>query len=386
MNNRIFLDYNSSTPVDPLVIEKMHLFHSKIFGNVSSLNHFYGKKAKNNYSVAKKELALGLNCSQNELIFTSGATESINLAIKGTILSSKNKFKEIVTCTSEHKAVLDTCSYLENYGVKVKYIDVDLNGFVDIKKLSNAITKKTTLVAILHGNNEIGAINPIGEIGLICKKNNVPFFVDAAQTFGKIPIDVESLNISMLAGSAHKIYGPKGIGILYKKKSIKLEPLIHGGGQENNLRAGTINLPGVIGFAEAFKIINEKRETENQYLNELSNIFIEELKREKISFKINGPKINRLPGNLNIAIKNVDSDWLITMIPEISIAKGSACSSETIQPSHVLRAIGLDDKDSESSIRISFGRFTKKSDAAFAAKLIAKKSQEYLLKKEVFQL
>ena len=379
---QIYLDYNSTTPVDPQVLEKMIPFFNKHHGNASSVTHEIGKEAKKSFQNAKSIIARGLNCTPDEIIITSGATESLNLAIKGLVYSSGSSNKHILTLKTEHKAVIDTCDYVQRMGVAVDYLDVDKEGFVDLNQLKAAINENTILVAILHGNNEIGTINPIEKIGSICQDKNVPLLVDAAQTFGKLPIDVRSSSIAMLAGSAHKIYGPKGVGFLYKHRSVRIEPLIHGGGHEMGLRSGTINVPGVIGLAEAFKLIHDKREDETKRINRITDQFIGYLNDSGIDFTINGPRENRLVGNLNISIKNTDADWLTTMLPNVAIARGSACTSETLQPSHVLRAIGISDDDANSAIRISFGRFTTEDEVADAAKAIAEKSKEYIAKRE----
>ena len=382
MPRQIYLDYNSTTPVDPIILQSMSKYFTHDYGNASSITHSFGKNAKRSYNEAKKVIADGLNCESDEIIITSGATESINLAIKGIVESSNVLNKNILTLRTEHKAVLDTCHYVKRFGVEVEYLDVDEDGYVDIEELNSAISKNTILVIILHGNNEIGTINPIEQIGLICKDKQVPLFVDAAQTFGKLPIDVKSGSISMLAGSAHKIYGPKGVGFLYKDKSIRLEPLIHGGGQEIGLRSGTINVSGVVGLAEAFKLIQHQRDIETKKINEMTTLFIDCLENYGIIFTLNGPKKNRLVGNLNLSLNNVDAAWLTTMLPNIAVARGSACTSETIQPSHVLRAIGLSDDKADCAIRVSFGRFTTKDEVIEAAKAISLKAKEYLSKRE----
>jgi cysteine desulfurase len=384
--DRIYLDYNSTTPVDPAVLNKMIPFFNQHHGNASSNTHIYGKEARSHVDNAKSILAKGINCHPEEIIITSGATESLNLAIKGLVYASGQEDKHIITLKTEHKAVLDTCEYISRLGVDIDLLSVNSEGLVDLDDLEKSIKESTILVAILHGNNEIGVINPIDKIGEICKNRNVPFLVDAAQTFGKIPINVKESGISMLVGSAHKIYGPKGVGFLYKHRGIMLEPLIHGGGHEMGLRSGTLNIPGIVGLAAAYRLMFENQDYENNKLKEHAKLFIKKLKDSDINFAINGPVNKRLPGNLNICLKGIDADWLITMIPNIAIARGSACTSETIQPSHVLRSIGISDEDANSSIRISFGRFTTENEVKKAANIIVEQSKIYLSKRKALAI
>jgi len=308
------------------------------------------------------------------------------MAIKGIVFASNLKAKHIVTLKTEHKAVLDTCEYVRKLGVEIDYLDVDNEGYIDIGSLESHIKDHTILVAVLHGNNEIGTINPVDEIGQICQKKGVPLLVDAAQTFGKIPISLKSNSISMLAGSAHKIYGPKGVGFLYKHRSVRLDPLIHGGGHEMGLRSGTLNVPGIVGLGAAYQLICEKRDEENNKLKMLTGLMLDILTSSDLEFFLNGPTKGRLPGNLNICLKDVDADWLTTMLPNIAMARGSACTSETIQPSHVLRAIGISDQDADSSLRISIGRFTSEDEIRSATNEIIEKSKSYISKRELLAI
>ena len=378
---RIYLDYNSTTPVDPKVLNKMNPFFNQFPGNASSNTHSYGKEAKNQIENAKHIIARGINCYPDEIIFTSGATESLNLAIKGLVYASDQEDRHIVTLKTEHKAVLDTCEYIKKLGVDVDLLDVDSDGYVDLDLLKDSIKDSTILVVVLHGNNEIGTIHPINQIGEVCKSKNIPFLVDAAQTFGKMKIDVQESSISMLAGSAHKIYGPKGVGFLYKHRRVRLDPLLHGGGHEMGFRSGTLNVPGIVGIASAYQIMEESREIESKHIMRMSKLFLDRLSKKNIDYTLNGPKENRLVGNVNISVHKVDADWLTTMLANIAMARGSACTSETLQPSHVLRAIGVSDENANSAVRISFGRFTTEEEVVFAANALSEKAKNYLSKK-----
>jgi len=377
----IYLDYNSTTPIDPIVYNKMEYYFDSNYGNPSSL-HWMGVSSKKAVNKSRSLIANGLGCRSNEIIFTSGATESINMAIKGIVSNSNKTKKHIITFQTEHKAVLDTCNYLENNDVDVEYLPVDQDGFINTNEIKEKIKKETILVAVLHGNNEIGTVQQVKKIGEICQNANVPLFVDAAQTFGKIPINVSEMSIDMLAASAHKIYGPKGTGFLYKSNKLLIDPLIHGGGHEHGLRSGTLNVSGIVGLGEAFKRIIELRENENKTMNAQINFILKSFDVAGLDYLINGPNEDRIPGNINICLKGIDADWLTTMLPDIAIARGSACTSETLQPSHVLRAIGLSDKDANSSIRISLGRFTTDEEISIASNKIINKVIQYFKRKE----
>ena len=382
MSNQVYLDYNSTTPVDPEVYQAMQPYFLDLFGNASSVNHQFGVQAKAAIDRSRKIIAHAVGCRTKEIIFTGSATESINLAIKGIANSSDNPLKKIITLRSEHKAVLDTFEYMNELGVEVELLDVDDQGYIDLENLNRSIDSNTILVAILHGNNEIGTIQPIKKIGAMCEQFGVPLFVDGAQTFGKIPLDVKELNISLFAGSGHKIYGPKGVGFLYKRDDIHIPPLLHGGGHEHGYRSGTHNIPGIVGLGKAAELAISNLSENCLMLEKLSKLFLDTIDQENIEYSINGPTINRLPGNLNLCFHGVESDWLILHTPSIAISTGSACTSEAITPSHVLRAIGLADDDINSSVRISFGNYTKEDEAVRAAKDIAASVRKYIKKKE----
>lgn len=350
MNNLpTYLDAAATTPVDKRVLDVMQPYFSEIYGNASS-NHIYGKQAKNAIEVAREQVATLINADNKEIIFTSGATESINLAIKGFVEANMDKGKHIITVKTEHKAVLATCEYLETKGFEVTYLDVDENGLVSLDELTSAITNTTLLIAVMYVNNEIGVIQPISEIGKIARNHNICFFCDATQAVGKIKVDVELDNIDMLCFSGHKLNGPKGIGVLYKKSNLELTPLFHGGGQENGLRAGTYNTPLIVGLGKACEIITheideiisnllEKRyELENYY--EKNNIGL-------VNFK----DVKRAPHILSINLnKDNAEDHLINNAKEFSASTGSACNSSVISESHVLLAL----KKKKNNIRLSY--------------------------------
>ena len=344
-----YLDAASTTPVDKRVLEAMNPYFSEIFGNASS-NHIYGKQAKNAIEVAREQVAELINADNKEIIFTSGATESINLAIKGFVEANVDKGNHIITVKTEHKAVLATCEYLETKGFEVTYLDVDENGLALLDELTSAITNNTLLIAVMYVNNEIGVIQPISEIGKVARNHNICFFCDATQAVGKIKVDVELDNIDMLCFSGHKLNGPKGIGVLSKKSNVELTPLFHGGGQENGLRAGTYNTPLIVGLGKACEIItHELTEIISNLLekrNELENYY----EKNNIGL-VNFKHVNRAPHILSITLnKDNAEDHLILNAKEFSASTGSACNSSVISESHVLLAL----KKKKNNIRISY--------------------------------
>ena len=380
----IYLDYNSTTPVDPIVQKSMDPFLNEIYGNAASTTHEFGRQSKSAVDGARMAIASCINAKSHEVVFTSGATESLNLGIMGTAIASTKKTKKIITTPIEHKAVLDSCKFVKQFGVDTVYIDVDSNGFINVNQLSDKLDEDVILVVIQHVNNEVGSIEPIPEIGSLCADAKVPLMVDAAQSLGKLTIDVKKWGVTYLAGSSHKIYGPKGVGIFYRNSANKFElsPIIHGGGHEQGLRSGTLNVPGIVGFGRAIEIAQEQMNDETNRLHSLATSFVEKLNNENIDFLVNGSEDNRVPGNLNICFNGVDADWIILHTPEIAISTGSACTTETIEPSHVLRAMGLADEVSNSSVRISFGRFTTEKEMNEAALLLAKSVKTYLARKQ----
>jgi len=378
--NHIYLDNNSTTQIDPKVLESMDPYLRDNYGNPSS-NNYYGQVAKNAIKSSRLFIAKLINANPKDIYFTSGATESNNLAIKGIADKFKSQGKHIVTFKTEHKAVLDSCKHLEQNGFKVTYLDVNNDGSIDLDLLDESLRSDTILCAAMHANNEIGIIHPIDKISELCREKNVNLFVDAAQSVGKINVDVNNLDADYLSFSSHKIYGPKGIGCLYirdGKKYQKLESQIHGGGQESNYRSGTLNVPGVVGFGKAAEIILESLEKESKDIlflrNKIYNSFLNNIKDSKI----NGSMNNRIPGNLNISFLGVDSIWLMTRLyDKVSISNGSACNSHTIEPSHVLRAINTDDQVSNFAIRICIGRFNTETEIDYFINLILDLVSEY---------
>ena len=380
----IYLDYNATTPLDPHVLNEMKPYFNEKFGNAASKSHHFGIESKKAVLQARKIISKNINAKTNELVFTSGATESINLGIIGSVLGSTKDHKKIITSSIEHKAVLDTCNFVKQFGVEIVYLSVDSMGFINPADFEKVIDGDVILVVLQHVNNEIGTIQQINELGAISAKFKIPFMVDAAQSLGKLTIDVKKSNITYLAASSHKIYGPKGVGVFYKDSTsdAKLQPIMHGGGHEGGIRSGTLNVPGIVGFGKAIDIAGESMLNEEKRLTNLSKQCIKVLKEEGIDFTINGSEDSRIAGNLNLCFDGVDADWIILHTPEIAISTGSACTSETIEPSHVLRSLGLKDENLNSSVRLSFGRFTTKEEIKKASYLLANSVKEFLKKRE----
>ena len=360
LNRPIYLDNQSTTPVDPRVLKEIIPYYNEKFGNEGSQTHLYGWEARESVEIAKEQIAKLIKCNENEIYFTSGATESINLALKGTAYAKQNVKKNIITFTTEHKDTLDVCKKIEEKGYTITYLSVDKCGEVDLEEIEKTITNKTFLLTILHANNEIGNIYPIKEIGLICKKNKIIFHVDGAQSVGKLDLNVNDLNIDMLSFSSHKIYGPKGIGALYIKdrlSKLHLESQIDGGEQQNGIRSGTLPVQNIVGFGKACEICNQEMENDNKKILKLRNHLLNELKNIMPNMKVNGSLKNRLSGNLNITIPNIGNNSFMMALRDIAISNGSACTSRSTEPSHVLKAIGLSKKMANSSIRFGIGRF-----------------------------
>ena len=333
-----YLDTAATTPVDQRVLDAMYPYFSEIFGNASS-NHIYGKEAKKAIEIARDQVAKLINAESKEVIFTSGATESINLALKGFVESNIAKGNHIITVKTEHKAVLSTCEYLETKGFEVTYLDVDCNGLISLMDLKNAIKETTILIAIMYVNNEIGVIQPIADIGKIAQEQNICFFCDATQAVGKVKVDVLSDNIDMLCFSGHKLNGPKGVGVLYKKSNIELTPLIHGGGQENGLRAGTYNTPLIVGLGKACELISEKWDSFIDNLNKKRNELEKYFEENNIGI-INFKEVKRAPHILSVTLFNyIAEDYLINNLKEFVASTGSACNSGLVRNSHVIDSI-----------------------------------------------
>lgn len=356
----VYLDHNSTTPVDEDVLKAMLPYFRENFGNAASRNHSFGISAESAVKESRKQIASFINAEKHEIVFTSGATESINLGIKGFIEENHKRGNHLIVPKTEHKAVLDTCNALSQKGYQISYLDVENNGLINLNTLKEAIKPNTILIAVMHANNEIGVIQPINEIGAICNDNDIAFFVDAAQSFGKENIDVKKCKIDMLSASGHKIYGPKGIGFLYVNKSSKnitIQSLIDGGGHENGMRSGTLNVPAIVGFAEAAKIAFSNLDTfkENELL--LRNHLLDNLKSKLDRFEVNGDLTQRLAGNINISFEGVNGDALLLNMDDIAVSNGAACSSTVKEPSYVLKALGRNDALADASLRIGIGRY-----------------------------
>jgi cysteine desulfurase len=360
----IYLDYQATTPMDPRVLEAMMPYFTYKFGNPHSRSHSYGWEAEEGVEKARGQLATLIGADEKEVIFTSGATESNNLAIRGVAEFYKDRKNHIVTTVTEHKCVLDTCRHLEQNGFEVTYLPVQKNGLVDLEELRAAITDKTVVVSIMAVNNEIGVIQPLAEIGRICRERKVFFHTDAAQAAGKIPLDVEAMNIDLLSISGHKIYGPKGIGALYvrRKPRIRLVPLIVGGGQERGFRSGTLPTPLCVGLGEAAEICMKEMDGEARRLKKLQDRMLKGLHAKLPEIYVNGDLEQRIPGNLNISFAHVEGESLMMGIKGLSVSSGSACTSASLEPSYVLRALGVEEEMAHTSLRIGLGRFTTEQE------------------------
>jgi cysteine desulfurase len=359
----IYLDHHATTPVDPRVLEAMLPYFTERFGNAASRTHAFGWMAEKAVDMARDQVAALIGAEPREVVFTSGATESINLALKGALANYTQRGDHVVTLVTEHKAVLDTCAHLESSGqARVTCLDVGPDGVLDLDALAAAITERTVVVAVMAANNEIGVLQPIAEIGALCRERGVLFFCDAAQAVGKVPIDVEAMNIDLLAVSAHKLYGPKGVGALFvrrRRPRVRLAAQIHGGGHQRNLRSGTLDVPGIVGLGAACKLAGELMNEEATRLRDLR----ERLWRG-LSSRLDGVEIHgaypepRLPGNLNVGFEGCGGDRLIVAMSGVAVSSGSACTSATVEPSHVLRALGLTADEAEASLRYGLGRTT----------------------------
>src|SRR5579883_3286046 len=365
----IYMDNHATTPVDPRVVEAMLPYFTEKFGNAASRNHSFGWEAEEAVDKARNQIATLINAKPKEIIFTSGATESDNLAIKGVLEFYKDKGNHIVTCVTEHKAVLDSCRALERAGrATVTYLPVDRYGMVNPDDVRRAITDKTVLITIMYANNEIGTIHPIREIGRIAKERGVIFHCDAVQAVGKIPVDVERDGIDLLAMSGHKLYGPKGVGALYvrsKGPRVRLTPIIDGGGHERGMRSGTLNVTGIVGFGAACEIAQREMGEEAARLVELRTRLQAGLFERLEEVYLNGHPTERLPGNLNLSFAYVEGESLLMGISEVAVSSGSACTSATLEPSYVIRALGIDDELAHSSIRFGLGRFNSEEEVDY---------------------
>lgn len=370
----IYLDYQATTPCDPRVLETMLPYFTEEFGNPHSRSHAYGWRAEEAVEHARAQIARIMNADSREVVFTSGATESNNLAIKGIAHFYRAQKDHIITCVTEHKCVLDSCRHLEQEGFKITYLPVQPNGILELDRLREAITARTALVSIMAVNNEIGVIQPLAEIGKICREKGVFFHTDAAQGIGKIPIDVEAMNIDLLSLSGHKIYGPKGIGVLYvrRKPRVRLMSLINGGAQERGMRSGTLSPPLCVGLGEACAIAQREMATEYTRLKAIRDRFYQAITSELEEVYVNGDFEQRIPGNLNISFSCVEGEGLIMGIKDLAVSSGSACTSASLEPSYVLRALGVEEEMAHTSLRIGFGRPTTEEEVDRAAQKIIK--------------
>ncbi|WP_316848485.1 IscS subfamily cysteine desulfurase [Pedobacter psychrodurus] len=364
MKQPIYLDNNATTPLDPRVLEAMLPYFTEKFGNAASRNHAFGWVAEEGVDYAREQVAKLIGCTEKEIIFTSGATEADNLAIKGVFEMYKEKGNHIITAVTEHKAVLDTCKHLEKNGARVTYLGVKEDGLIDLAELEAAMTPETILVSIMYGNNEIGVIQPVKEIAAIAHKHGALFMTDATQAVGKIPVDVNTDGIDLMAFSAHKMYGPKGVGVLYvrrKNPRVKVTAQMDGGGHERGMRSGTLNVPGIVGLGKACELCRLEMESESVRLSALRDKLETTLNKMEESY-VNGNTQHRLPHVANISFKYVEGEGLMMAMSDLAVSSGSACTSASLEPSYVLKSLGLSDDLAHSSIRYGLGRFTTEAE------------------------
>jgi cysteine desulfurase len=370
----IYMDYQATTPMDPRVLEAMTPYFTDTFGNAASRNHSYGWEAEKAVDKAREQIANVINADPREIIFTSGATESDNMALKGVAEMYKSKGNHIITSSIEHKAIIDSAKRLETWGFDVTYLDPPDDGVTSLQMVEDAIREDTILVSIMHANNEVGVINPIGEIGKFCHEKGILFHTDATQGFGKVPIDVNEMGIDLLSATAHKVYGPKGIGMLYvrrRKPRVRLSAIIDGGGHERGMRSGTLNVSGIVGFGKAAELCSEEMESETIRLTNLREKFRKTIFESLEEVYVNGHETNRLPGNINISFPYVEGESLIMGLSDVAVSSGSACTSASLEPSYVLKSMGKGDELAHSSIRYGFGRFSTEEEINYVAEKTA---------------
>jgi cysteine desulfurase len=356
---KVYLDNNATTPVDPLVLEAMLPYFCEKFGNAASRSHSFGWEAEEAVKKGRQQVAELIGADADDIIFTSGATEGNNIATKGVAAMYADKGRHIITQLTEHKAVIDPCKYLEQHGFRVTFLPVDRCGRIDLQQLADAIKDDTILVSIMHGNNEVGTLQPIGEIGTLCKARGVLFHTDCCQTFGKVPINVQAMGIDLLTCSAHKIHGPKGVGALYvrrKRPRVRCEPVLHGGGHERGMRSGTLNVPGIVGLGQAAELCRLHMDSEPARLAALRDRLWIGLSTQLDHITLNGHPTERTPSNLNVSFAYIEGESLMMGIPDIAVSSGSACTSASLEPSYVLKALGVGDDLAHSSLRFSVGR------------------------------
>ena len=370
---QIYLDNQATTAIDPGVFQAMEPWFKDKFGNAASRNHAYGWEAEEAVEIAREAVAAIINALPKEIIFTSGATEANNLALQGAARFYQEQGQHIITIKTEHKAVLDVCGYLEKEGFEITCLPVGKDGILDVNKLADAIRPDTILVSVMHANNEIGVIQPIKEIGALCKSKEIIFHVDAAQSVGKIPVDVIEMNIDLLSISAHKFYGPKGVGALFirrKNPRIQIKPIMFGGGHERGIRSGTLPVSNIVGLGKACEIATEVMIDESRKIAALRDALLKGIRDENPNARINGSMKQRLVGNLNMSFPGINNEAVIAAIPEIAISSGAACTTSTMEPSHVLLALGLSKNEAYASLRFGIGRFNTKEEIKIASNSI----------------
>lgn len=366
----LYLDMQATSPVDPRVLDAMLPYYLSQFGNPHSRTHLYGWESEAAVETARAQVARLINASPKEIIFTSGATESNNISVKGLMRFYRDKKRHVITTQTEHKCVLDSCRHLQQEGYDVTYLPVKSDGLIDLDKLRDSIRPDTGLISVMMVNNEIGVIQPVDEIGKICKEFNIPFHTDAAQALGKIPIDVDKMNVSLMSLSGHKVYGPKGVGALYMRRRprIRVEPQMNGGGQERGIRSGTVPTPLVVGFGAACELAMKEMEYDDRRIKGLQERLLNGIRDRLDAVEVNGSVERRYPGNLNLSFRFVEGESLLMGLKEVAVSSGSACTSASLEPSYVLRALGVDEEMAHTSIRFGIGRFTteKEIDRAIA--------------------
>ena len=370
----IYFDYQATTPVDPRVLKKMMPYFGEIYGNPHSRNHSFGWEAEEGVEVAREHVAKIINANPKEIIFTSGATESNNLALKGVSEFYGDKKNHIITCVTEHKCVLESCRHLAGKGFDITYLPVQSDGLIDLDELKKSITDKTLIVSIMGVHNEIGVIQPLEEIGNICRSNDIFFHTDCAQAIGKIPLDVDKMNIDLMSISGHKIYAPKGVGALYirRKPRVRISSMISGGGQERGMRSGTLSPALCVGLGEACNIYSNEMEKENKTLTKYKEMMLEGIRKSCPDVYLNGSEESRVPGNLNLSFAYVEGESLMMGIKDLAVSSGSACTSASLEPSYVLKALGVEEELAHTSLRIGFGRFTTENEVKYATDIIVK--------------
>jgi len=376
---RIYLDNQATTPIDPKVLSAMEPWLKDKFGNAASRNHPYGWEAEEAVEISRENVAGIIGAIPKEIIFTSGATEANNIALQGVARMCTEKGGHIITLKTEHKAVLDICDYLEKEGFEITRLPVQKDGVVDIEEFEGSIRPDTIMASVMHANNEIGVIQPILEIGKICKKKNIIFHVDAAQSVGKIPVDINKMGIDLLSISAHKMYGPKGVGALYLRRKdprVQLQPIMYGGGHERGIRSGTLPVPSIVGFGKACEISQHVMVEESEKIQRLRDTLILMIRENIPKASVNGSMEKRLPGNLNMSFPGSNNEAIISGVPEIAISSGAACTSSTMEASHVLLALGLSKNEAYSALRFGIGRFNTKEDIEIAANSISRCMQK----------